>query len=215
MVYVSIDDWRAERCGECGYRKLFIDMTVVGFLPRARREVAEFFTKLFAGLCFNAQGYTGLLGLLGYFFDELGREKIYLTTIPADTHLTRITEETESVDVFVDVGSPFRHFIYVAEDEPRYSPGLGVHAYRMVGSNEYETFDVRADFFEDAEAFSQQCAAPWCTPEFLDEVGVLASDGEVHVATYPHPVDAEHERLLRIMEKVLKLAEERKKKRGV
>ena len=210
MVYVSIDDWRAERCGECGYKKLFIDMTVVGYLPRSRREVAEFFAKLFAGLRFDARGYTGLLDLLSRFFDELGREKIYLATIPVDTHLTRVTEETETVDVFVDVGSPFRHFIYVTEDEPRYSLRLGVRAYRMVGSNEYETFDVRADFFEDAETFSWECRASWCTPEFLDKVGALASDKEIHVATYPHPVNEEHKRLLRVMEKALELANKRK-----
>jgi hypothetical protein len=206
MVYVSIDDWRAEVCGECGYRKLFIDMTVVGFLPQARREVAEFFTKLFAGLCFKTRSYTGLLGLLGYFFDELGREKIYLTTIPVDTHLMHVAEGAETVDVFVDVGSPFRHFIYVAEDGPRYSLRPGVRAYRMVGSNEYETFDVRADFFEDAEIFLLECRASWCTPEFLDKVGALASDKEMHVVTYPHPVNEEHKRLLRIMEKALELA---------
>lgn len=210
MVYVSIDDWSAERCGECGYRKLFIDMTVVGYLPRSRREVAEFFAKLFEGLRFDAQGRGGLLDFLSYFFDELGREKIYLATIPADTRSTHVAEGAETVDVFVDAGSPFRHFIYVAEDEPRYSLRPSVRAYRMVGSNERETFDVRADFFEDAETFSLECRASWCTPEFLDKVGALANDAEVHVATYPHPVNEEHERLLRIMEKALELAKKRK-----
>jgi hypothetical protein len=206
MVYVSIDDWSAERCEVCGFSKLYIDMTVVGFSPQTRRETAEFFTKLFAGLQFDARGYTGLLDLLSHFFDELGREKIYLTTIPMDTHTKCITESTETVDVFVDVGSPFRHFLYVTETEPYYRSGSRVRAYRMVGSNECESFDVRADFFEDAEDFSLECAAPWCTPEFLEGVGALASDREIHVSTYPHPVNEEHARLLRIMKKALQLA---------
>jgi hypothetical protein len=186
MVYVTIDSLLLERYS------FDIDISVVGRCPKTRRKALQLVTSIFGALVFP---YTNVqdpqLSKLGYFFSELAREKIHLKTIPKNTYLTQLEAKWSRnpgdgpVDIFVDVGSPFRH-IYVVEDSPRSSygrrPGYA-WAYDATAVSPWLSEDIRihADFTVAAPS----CTAAWCTETYIKKVRRLARPRQIHVEPYP------------------------------
>ena len=207
MVYVSLDDIVIERIGV--QLSLILDMHVVGFVPEDHREVMGFLTEVFERLQVDYLRIPpGELHDLGYMVVELSREKIYLTTIPDNTYsYDRCTSSgfkdwgCVPVYVYVDVGSPFRHFFHVHRVSPRFDSDASytVYGVRYDGT---EYVCIMVDFFRVLPL----CTASFCTEEFKETVERLAADREIHVGVYP---DA-NKRTKKLAEALLK----RKRKEG-
>jgi len=186
MVYVTIDSLLLER------DNFDIDISVIGRCPKTRRKALQLLTSIFGELDFP---YTEIqdprLSMLGYFFAELAREKIYLKTVPKNTYLSLLESkwrrgpEDGPVDIFVDVGSPLRH-IYVVEDSPRSSygrrPGYA-WAYDVTAVSPWlhETIRIHADFTIPAPS----CTAGWCTEKYIKKMKRLARPKQIYIEPYP------------------------------
>jgi len=135
MVHVTIRDV-IMRKGE-----FVIDMVVSGDVQPNSKDVMDFLTRLFSKLNFDyIRCKDSRVAKLGYYFDDLAREKVFIARIPENTNillenLENAVEETvrlgeDVVDLFVDAGSPLKHvYIVKARSEGgRYSftiSGLG------------------------------------------------------------------------------------------
>jgi len=186
MVFVTIDSLLLER------DNFDIDISVIGRCPKTRRKALQLLTSIFGELAFS---YTEIqdprLSMLGYFFAELARDKIYLKTIPKNTYLTsleakwRRSPEDGPVDIFVDVGSPFRH-IYVVEDSPRSSYGrrLGyAWAYDVTAVSPWLGEDIR--IHADFTIPTPRCTAGWCTEKYIKKMMRLARPKQIYIEPYP------------------------------
>jgi hypothetical protein len=175
-----------------------MDIDVLGYLPDDPVKGMEVLTKAFGKLRFNYLDRQYLwfpLGKIGYFFDELSRDKIYLTTVPEDTYSYESCMESWSSDrfrckpiyIFIDVGSPFRHVILVEDNplEPEKSDpqikSFQVTGLYVVGSEYYELLVT----FRSADWISWNCEASFCTEKYIETVEKLASDEEIHFMVYP------------------------------
>jgi len=174
-----------------------MDIDVLGYLPDDPVKGMEVLTKAFRRLRFNYLDPQYLwfpLSEIGYFFRELSRDKIYLTTIPEDTYSYESCMESWSSDryrckpvyIFVDVRSPFRYVILVEDNplEPKSYPqskSFQVTGLRVVGSEYYELLVT----FRSADWISWNCEADFCTEEYVETVEKLASDEEIHFMVYP------------------------------
>jgi hypothetical protein len=214
MVYVSIDQLTL-REDEGGF---IVDMSVIGICPRDKREVMELLTRVFSQMEFDylSLPWGSALSRLGYFLSELSRGKIHLATIPKNTYHTleeaeqsKDPEGVEGVaDVFVDVGSPFRHLYIVVDSWCSFGREEGVSwGYEVIGVSPWskEAIKIHVDF----DKYMPECTAPFCTESFLRRVKRLMRDEEIHIA--PYPALPRDER--KLLETVLKLSArgERKK----
>ncbi len=135
MVHVTIRDV-VVRKGE-----FVIDMAVSGNVRPDPKGVMDFLTRFFSKLGFDyARCKDPQLAELGYYFDDLAREKVFIARIPENTNVllqnpgdavgetVRLGEDV--VDLFVDAGSPLKH-VYIVKarsEDGRYSftiSGLG------------------------------------------------------------------------------------------
>jgi len=119
MVHVTIRDM-AMRKGE-----FMIDMVVSGNVQPNSKDVMGFLTRLFSKLEFDYTKCTDpRVADLGYYFDDLAREKVFIARIPENTYIlshhpedpigeaARLREDI--VDLFVDTGSPLKH-VYIVK----------------------------------------------------------------------------------------------------
>jgi len=134
MVWVTIEDMVMRR------GLLAIDMVVAGNVQPNPRGVMDFLTRLFSklefdcGVCMDPRVAT-----LKYYFDDLAREKVFIGRIPENTYIfLQNTEDVvreavrlgeDVVDLFVDVGSPFKH-VYIVKSYPR---GNGSYVFFITG----------------------------------------------------------------------------------
>ena len=135
MVHVTIRDVVVRK------GKFVIDMVVSGNVQPNSKDVMGFLTRLFSKLEFDYTRCTDpQLAKLGYYFDDLAREKVFIARIPENTNillenLENVVEEAvrlgeDVVDLFVDTGSPLKH-VYIVKarsEDGRYSftiSGLG------------------------------------------------------------------------------------------
>jgi hypothetical protein len=135
MVHVTIRDV-IMRKGE-----FVIDMVVSGNVQPNSRDVMDFLTRLFSKLDFDyIRCKDSRVAKLGYYFDDLAREKVFIARIPENTNIllqktgnaveeaVRLGEDV--VDLFVDTGSPLKH-VYIVKarsEDGKYSftiSGLG------------------------------------------------------------------------------------------
>jgi hypothetical protein len=192
MVYVSIDAL------DLGKNSIYIDMSVFGVYPKDSKEVMEVLTQVFSRLVFKYPFNDELheLGLheLGHFFAMLARKKVYIASIPEDTHefnyhpsleeALKSAKEygNEIVDLFVDVGSPFKHIYIVSRGTTSYS-GIKACGYNIAGwgPNLLDRIDIHVDFASEPP----RCTATWCTEEFMERMEKLMKDNGIHVEPYP------------------------------
>jgi hypothetical protein len=117
MVYFQIDYLRIEE------DELILDATVTKFTPKSSKDIMDLITRIARRMYFDYSNVDRALLHFGYLIAELGREKIYLTTVPIDTYgyFHAIQDGKQyvfdkmdiPVDIYIDVGSPFRHFYKV------------------------------------------------------------------------------------------------------
>jgi len=209
MVYVSIDD--------LGIRKnsIYIDMSVFGVYPKDTKEVMEVLTQVFSKFEFEYPLYQfdEKLYELGYFSAMLARKKVYIASIPENTNVFEFHPSLEEalkstkehggriVDLFVDVGSPFKHIYFVFEDIPHLH-GIKACSYQIIGwgPNLQEIIDIHVDFASEPP----RCDAVWCTEEFMERKEKLMKDNEIHVEPYPGMSN----RVKKLLEKAIELAKE-------
>jgi hypothetical protein len=217
VVFVSIDDIEVRR-HPILLRDLRLDLSVVGFTPRSYGGALEFFTRLAERLRFDHLSWGSLKKLkrlgadvrevcdLGVLLDELSRKKVFLVWVPENTHFFNPSGfdpskcESRVYALFVDEGSPLRHFFLVSKDDPRVR---GASAYSIIGFSPWhpEFFGLRADFIEDPEEVYD-----WDVPEdFKRRVVELAKDPELHIDVYYSPCDSEHELRLSLIKDLLEL----------
>jgi hypothetical protein len=117
MVYFQIDYLRIEE------DELILDATVTKFTPKSSKDIMDLITRVAKHMKFDYSKADRVLSHFGYLIAELGREKIYITTVPIDTYgyFHAIQDGKQyvfnkmdiPVDIYIDVGSPFRHFYKV------------------------------------------------------------------------------------------------------
>jgi len=121
--------------------KFVIDMTVIGAQSNFK-DVMEFLTRFFSKLKFDYNKCRDpRVAQLGYYINDLTREKIFIGKIPENTYILLGNPENaieeaarlgcDIVDLFVDAGSPLKH-VYIVKKHPRrdgtykaYIVGLG------------------------------------------------------------------------------------------
>ena len=207
MVYVSIDalDLREN--------SIYIDMSVFGVYPKDSKEVMEVLTQVFSRLVFR-NPFNDELRELGHFFAMLARKKVYIASIPEDTYefnyhpsleeALKSAKEygNEIVDLFVDVGSPFKHIYIVSRGTTSYS-GIKACGYNIVGwgPNLLDRIDIHVDFASEPP----RCTAAWCTEEFIERMEKLMKDNEIHVEPYP---GMKNHVVKKLLKKAIELAKE-------
>jgi hypothetical protein len=161
VVYFMIDDMHMNDY------ELFIDSSVKGFSPKGSSDVMELITKVAKRLKFDyleARREWYELSQFGYFMSELSREKVYLVTIPENTHnyvegrkydlfSKENTVVDPIIDIYVDRGSPVRHFYKVyMRPNPEFSDPLrrmSLLEFEIEGisarPNTYPQFNIRID----------------------------------------------------------------------
>ena len=209
MVLVEVFELKFER-DNCT-RKLWMDIDVLGYVPEDPVKGMEMLTKVFRRLKFNYldRQYWGTpLDEIGYFISDLSRDKIYLTTVPEDTHYYEDCVKSWSSDVckpiyvFIDVGSPFRHIILVSEErEEGYPPSkkfliTGLH----INLEKYYSLYVT---FRTTDWILLNCKADFCTEEYVETVEKLASDNEIHFMVYPRASEKTKRMFKAIMKAVM------------
>jgi len=117
MVYFQIDYLRIEE------DELILDATVTEFTPKSSKDIMDLITRVAKHMKFDYSKVDRALSHFGRLIAELGREKIYLATVPIDTYgyFHAIQDGKQyvfnkmdlPVDIYIDVGSPFRHFYKV------------------------------------------------------------------------------------------------------
>jgi hypothetical protein len=119
MVHVTIRDV-AVRKGE-----FVIDMVVSGNVQPDSKGVMDFLTRFFSKLEFDCTRCTDpQLAKLGYYFDDLAREKVFIARIPENTNILlenledavgeAVRRGEDVVHLFVDAGSPLKH-VYIVK----------------------------------------------------------------------------------------------------
>jgi len=209
MVYVSIDAL------DLGENSIYIDMSVFGVYPKDTKEVMEVLTQVFSKLEFEYPLYQfdEKLYELGYFSAMLARKKVYIASIPENTNVFEFHPSLEEalksakeygneiVDLFVDVGSPFKHIYIVSRGTTSYS-GIKACGYSIVGwgPNLLDRIDIHVDFASEPP----RCDAVWCTEEFMERMEKLMKDNEIHVEPYPGMKN----RVTKLLKKAIELAKE-------
>jgi hypothetical protein len=163
VVYFMIDDIHMNDY------ELFIDSSVKGFSPKGSSDVMELITKVAKRLTFDyfkvwKEWYE--LSHFGYLMSELSREKVYLVTIPENTHnyvegKKYVFGEGDAfdpiIDIYVDRGSPVRH-IYKVYKRPNPEVAFTYKNFERIPLFEFEiegmgianpyrkeSFDIRID----------------------------------------------------------------------
>jgi hypothetical protein len=176
VVYARIMDVEISR-GVINEFRCRLD--VAGFLPRDLRDVVNFVTELFRTMRFNYMNVSEEdLSTFGYFVAELSRDKVYLATIPLNTYYIDTDwrgQGIKPVDLFVDVGSPFKHIYYVLEEPVQ-------NAYGVIGLSRVEHIELYVKFFRDEHDFCKNVWHP-CTPETLSE---KVRDSAIHIEVDPY-----------------------------
>jgi len=180
VVYVSIDDLVLRR------GSIFIGMSVFGLYPGDAREAMRALTQVFLRLA-TGSASSGL----GYYFGMLAREKVHIASIPEDTYLLLNKPPLEAVkhaverggrvlDLFVDVGSPFRSIYIVSEDYTHYDNARG---YDIIGLGYLarEEVEIHADFSVETPS----CEAGWCNSKLVERIERLAKGSGLCIEPYP------------------------------
>jgi hypothetical protein len=204
MVLVSIDDYTL------GDDSIAIEMDVFGTYPRGSREVMGILTRVFSKLSFDYFRVSDEeLSMLGYYFTMLAREKVFIASVPEDTHMLEHYPSLEQavghvrrsggevVDIFVDVGSPFKNIYFVSRGDSKYL--AGARSYRIIGRGYLSCSEIyiHADFAREPPT----CTPVWCPTELLEREELIR-DGELHIVPYPGMEDAKKA----LLERAIKLA---------
>ena len=209
-MFVSIDEFGLEK------GSITIDMSVFGVYPESTREVMDLLTRVFSKLSFNYLRVSNAkLSMLGYYLAMLAREKVFIASVPEDTYIFRDYPSLEQaveyvrknrekygekvVDLFVDMGSPFKHIYFVSRDYTSY-PEIKSCGYSIIGRGylSNEEIYIHADFVSELP----YCTAKWCTEDFLERMERLMRDGELHIEPYPGMNNTKKD----LLEKAIKLA---------
>jgi hypothetical protein len=163
-----------------------IDNLVFGLYPRGAREAMRALTQVFSRLATGSASSR-----LGYYFGMLARGKVHIASIPEDTYILLNHPPLEAVrhaverggrvlDLFVDVGSPFRGIYIVFEDYTHYDNARG---YRIInrGYLSRDEVNIHADF----SAEPPSCEARWCTSELVERIEKLTKSSELCIEPYP------------------------------
>jgi hypothetical protein len=205
MVLVSIDDYTL------GDDSIVIEMDVFGAYPRGSREVMGILTRVFSKLSFDYFRVSDEgLSMLGYYLAMLARGKVFIASVPEDTHVlehypsleqavghVRREGGREVVDIFVDVGSPFKNIYFVSRDDSKYL--AGARGYRIIGRGYLSNSEIyiHADFAREPPT----CTPVWCPTELLEREELIR-DGELHIVPYPDMEDTKKA----LLERAIKLA---------
>jgi len=194
VVYVLIMD---VEISHADVYKFYCWLDVAGFLPKDFRDVMDFITRLFNAMKFNYMEATRrFLHDFGYFAWELSRDKVHLATMPLNMYYINADWRSmgvEPVDLFVDIGSPFKHIYYVIREAVQ-------NAYSIVGLSRTEHVEVYAKFFADERGFCRNVWHP-CDPQAVAE---KVKDDAVHVDINPYLNEYKRE----LLAEALKLARE-------
>ena len=188
VVYVLIMNVEIDR-GEVDKFHCWLD--VAGFLPKNSKDVMDFVTELFNSIKFDYMFVDNeLLSVFGYFVSELSRDKAYLATIPLNTYYIGTdwrSTGVEPVDLFVDVGSPFKHIYYVIKEATQ-------NVYSIVGLSKAEHVEIYVEFFANEKDFCQDVWHP-CDPQAIAQ---KVKDSAIHVEVNPqvNPLLSEYIRRL-------------------
>ena len=176
MVYVRIMDVEISRGV---INEFHCRLDVAGFLPRDLRDVVNFVTELFKTMRFNYMNVSEEdLSTFGYFVVELSRDKEYLATIPENTYYIDTdwrSQGIKPVDLFVNIGSPFKHIYYVLKEPVQ-------NAYSIIGLSKVEHIELYVKFFKDERDFCKNVWHP-CIPETLPE---KVGDSAIHIEVDPY-----------------------------
>jgi hypothetical protein len=106
-----------------------IDMVVASNVQPSPEDVMDLMTRIFSKLRFNYfKCEDPQVAKLGYYFSDLARKKVFIGRIPENTYILLQNPEdavgeavrrgVDVVDLFVDVGSPFKH-VYIVTVRPK------------------------------------------------------------------------------------------------
>jgi nitrogen regulatory protein PII-like uncharacterized protein len=173
MVYFMIDDFRiyTVKVVDDGIsikrEYVDIDSSVKGLKNKSSKAVMDLITNVAKQFTFyklkdNEIDYK--LERIRYAFMELARPKIYLTTIPEDTYRCLAKGEkykfgdnigiNDVVDIYVDVGSPFKRFYTISREENPEIRDPNLYEFQINGypklTENYQTFHIRIDMAPDS-----------------------------------------------------------------